>query len=361
MNRPATYNFSAGPAMLPPAVIERLRADLPDYHGLGLSVMELSHRSPPFDEVAERSEAAFRRLLGLDDDWAVLFLAGGATQQFSVVPMNLATPDRPGAYVLSGHWGRKALRAAERLGRGVLLASSEAEGFIEVPARERWRAPRALSYVHVTSNETLAGVQCHDWPEPPAPLVADMSSDLLARVFDPGPYLAFYASAQKNLGQAGITVVAVRREALHDDLPGVPELFHYALQARQGSRLNTPPSFAWYVAGLVFDWVEGEGGVPEMQRRAEARSGRLYSVIDASGLYRNRVPPRFRSTMNVHFDLDVPDLEPRFLEAAAEEGFVGLRGHRELGGIRASLYNAMPRAGAEALAAFMVEFERRHG
>lgn len=361
MRRPAAFNFSAGPAMLPPPVIERLRADLPDYAGLGHSVMEISHRSPPFDAVAERSEAAFRRLLGLGDEWAVLFLAGGATQQFSLLPWNLATPARPGGYVVSGHWGRKALHAARRLGLGVELASSEAEGFFDVPARARWRAPEALAYVHVTSNETLAGVQCHHWPEPPAPLVADMSSDILAWPLDPRRYLAFYASAQKNLGQAGITVLAVRRAALVDRLDGVPELFHYAAQAREGSRLNTPPSYAWYVTGLVLEWIEGEGGVAEMQRRAQARSGRLYAVIDASALYRNRVPARFRSTMNVHFTLAEPALEARFLEAAEAEGFVGLRGHRELGGIRASLYNAMPMAGADALAAFMVEFERTHG
>jgi phosphoserine aminotransferase len=347
--------------MLPQAVMEIARDELLDYRGSGMSVMEFSHRSAAFDEIADRTEASLRQLLGVPEDYAILFLAGGATQQFSLLPMNLATRARPGGYLVNGHWGRKALASARLLGLGELVASSENTGFRSIPAEDSWTVPAHCTYLHLTSNETIGGVQFHRWPDVATTLVADMSSDLLSRPLDVSRFGVLYASAQKNLGQAGITVVVVRRDLLTGQRAGLPDIFSWRQQDQQGSRLNTPPCFAWYMAGLVFEWIKEQGGLQEMQQRNGRKAGRLYGAIDRSDFYINDVDKAARSLMNVPFRIRDESLHTAFVRMAENSGLTGLKGHKVLGGMRASIYNAMPETGVDALVAVMAEFERRFG
>jgi phosphoserine aminotransferase len=356
------YNFSAGPAALPLAVLERAREELVDWHGCGMSIMEVSHRGSQFKAVAEKAEADLRALLSIPEDYAVLFLQGGATSQFGAVPLNLAGPDDTADYVVTGSWGKKAVAEAGRFLQARVAADAKASGYTEIPAAEDWDTDRTAAYLHYTPNETIGGVEFHFVPETgDVPLVADMSSTILSRPLDVGRFGLIYAGAQKNIGPAGLTLVIVRGDLLGRAREGTPTMLDYAPMAEAGSMLNTPPTFAWYVAGLVFDWLLEQGGVAAMAETNRRKSELLYGAIDASDFYRSPVRPDCRSWMNVPFTMADPALDPAFLEESAAAGLANLKGHRSVGGMRASIYNAMPLEGVRALVDFMADFERRHG
>jgi phosphoserine aminotransferase len=355
------FNFCPGPATLPLPVLEKARDELLDYRGLGMSVMEISHRSAAFDEVAESSEARLRRLLSISDDYAVLFLAGGATTQFAQVPTNLASRERPGAYIVDGSWSKKAFATAQRLGLGELAASSEASGFKSIPAEDSWQLTDKHAYLHYVSNETISGVQFKHIPETTLPLVSDMSSDILSRPVQVEKFGAIYAGAQKNIGQAGIALVIVRKDMLQDLSSDVPEMQSWKLQHQKSSRLNTPPTYAWYIAGLVFEWVEAQGGVERMAERNQQKADFLYQHLDQSAFYLNDIPADYRSNMNIPFQIVDESLHGRFVAEAEAAGLSSLKGHRSVGGMRASIYNAMPLEGVQALVAFMLDFEKKAG
>jgi phosphoserine aminotransferase len=355
------YNFCAGPATLPLPVLEKARDELLDFNNTGMSVMEISHRSAAFDEVADRSEACLRRLMSIPDDYAVLFLAGGATTQFAQVPTNLAAADRPGAYIVHGSWSKKAFSIADRMGLAHLAASSEQTGFRTIPGQDDWDFDDRHAYLHYVSNETISGVQFRQPPDVAQTLVADMSSDVLSRPVDVSQFGVIYAGAQKNIGQAGITVVIVRKDLLQDLPPVIPDLQSWKVQQQKGSRLNTPATFAWYIAGLVFEWIETQGGVARMAELNQNKSERLYDYIDDSSFYLNDIPAEFRSHMNIPFQITDESLHGRFISEAEAAGLSSLKGHRSVGGMRASIYNAMPIEGIEALIEFMTEFEKKAG
>jgi len=353
------YNFSAGPAALPLAVLERAREEMTDFAGTGMSVMELSHRGKPFREVAERSEAALRRLLAVPDGYQVLFLQGGATLQFAMAPLNLATPEASADYVVTGSWGRKAVAEARRFCNVNVAADEEASAYTRVPPPSDWRVRDDAAYLHYTPNETIGGVEFHWIPDAGAvPLVADMSSNILSRPLDVGRFGLIYAGAQKNIGPAGLTLVIVRDDLLETARDGVPSMLRYAVHAAAGSMSNTPPTFAWYMAWLVFDWLLEQGGLEAVGEANARKAETLYRAIDDSGFYANPVEPGSRSRMNVPFTLADPGLDAAFLAEAEAAGLTNLKGHRSVGGMRASLYNAMPQAGVDALVDFMGEFER---
>lgn len=357
------FNFSAGPAALPLEVLERVRAELTDWGGSGTSVMEVSHRGKAFTAVAERAEQRLRGLLGIPAGYRVLFLQGGATGQFAAVPLNLAAHGAGADYLNTGAWSAKAIQEAARLGVRVNVAADErASGYTRVPARAALRLDPRAAYVHYTPNETIGGVEFPYVPDTGAvPLVADMSSTLLSRPVEVGRFGLIYAGAQKNIGPAGLCVVIVREDLLGHARAETPSILDYTRMAENGSMLNTPPTFAWYLAGLVFEWIEAGGGLLAMAERNRAKAERLYAAIDASGLYRNSVARECRSWMNVPFTLTRRELERPFFAAAEQAGLHHLEGHRSVGGVRVSLYNAVPLAAVEALVAFMREFERRHG
>ncbi len=355
------WNFSAGPSALPDAVIEQARDELPNWRDSGMSVMEMSHRSTGFIDIASRAESDFRRLLNIGDDYAVLFLQGGATLQFAMAPLNLLSGKRNADYFRTGMWSEKAVTEAERLCQVNLAVDTKATGYRDLPDPDHWQLNADAAFVHYTSNETIHGVQFHNTPDVGAvPLVADMSSDILSRPVDIRRFGLIYAGAQKNMGPAGLTVVVVRRDLLGKLAPGVPSMLDYAVHDKAGSMVNTPPTLAWYLAGLVFDWVLQQGGVEEMDRRNRMKADLLYSAIDASSFYANPVAPADRSLMNIPFTIAKPELESAFLERADAEGLVNLAGHRAVGGMRASIYNAMPLEGVQMLVDFMKEFERKH-
>lgn len=355
------YNFCAGPATLPLPVLEKARDELLDYRGLGMSVMEISHRSSAFDDLADETEACLRRLLSISDDYAILFLAGGATAQFSQVPINLASANRPGAYIVDGSWSKKAFGIAKRLGLAKLAASSEASGFVSIPEKTEWKLTGDEAYLHYVSNETISGVQFSQPPDTDMTLVSDMSSDILSRPIDVNKFGVIYAGAQKNIGQAGITLVVVRKDLLRELPPEVPDLQSWKVEHAQGSRLNTPPTYAWYMAGLVFEWIEANGGVEKMAALNQRKSERLYSFLDQSSFYKNDIPLEFRSHMNIPFQIMDESLHPSFISEAEAAGLSSLKGHRSVGGMRASIYNAMPIEGVEALIGFMKDFESKSG
>lgn len=355
------WNFSAGPATLPAAVLEQARAELLDWRGEGVSVMEVSHRGAAFARLAAELEADLRRLLQLPPAWRVLLLHGGATQHFAQIPLNFARPGERVDYVVTGHWSIKAMQAAAPFARVHELASNAAGGHRDLPSLPRPAAGAA--YVHIVENETIHGVE---FPAPPdcgaVPLIADLSSSILSRPLDLERYALVYAGAQKNIGPSGLVLMLVHEALLERPKRELPEIFDYAAIARRHSLLNTPNTWAWHIAALVCRWLLAQGGVAEMERRSRARAALLYAAIDDSGdFYRNTVAPAARSRMNVPFSLPDAELEERFLAQAAGAGLVGLKGHRSLGGMRASLYNAMPLEGVRVLTDFMREFARRHG
>ncbi len=347
------YNFSPGPALLPGAVYARIRDDWDDRGGR-VPLLEIGHRGDEFSQIAERAEQTLRRLLEIPSHYAVLFLPGGARAQYAMVPLNLARGARPFDYLDTGHWSRCAIAEARRYGRvNVVARLGEGDG-LELPPPADWRFSERAAYCHLVDNETLTGFELPaDHVATGCPLVADMTSNFLTRPFDVGRFGVVYAGAQKNAGIAGVTLVVVREDLLGAELPFTPTLYSYAVHAQAGSRYNTPPVFAWYVCGLMLAWIELEGGVGEMYRRSLARAEHLYACIDAAEIYANPVARRYRSRVNVHFRIKPAALERDFLERAEREGLFGLRGHRAVGGIRASLYNGMPAAGVRALADFM--------
>ena len=362
--RGRVHNFGAGPAVLPEPVLDQVRDELPNYAGTGMSVLEMSHRSAAFEGIIGTAEADLRALLGLTDDHAVLFLPGGATLQFAMVPMNLRPAGASADYLLTGAWSKAALKEAGKLGAARAAASTEATSFDRIPGPEEMEADPGAAYLHFTSNNTIFGTEWVSEPVPPpgVPLVCDASSDVLSRPLDPSRYGLLYAGAQKNLGPAGVTVVIVRRDLLERTPKGLPAMLDYRLQAETGSLHNTPPCFAVYVVGLVLEWLRGLGGLAEMERRNRRKAERLYRAIDESGgFYRGHARPDSRSRMNVTFRLPSDDLEKAFAAEATVAGLDGLKGHRSVGGLRASLYNALPEAAVGALVDFMGDFRRRKG
>jgi phosphoserine aminotransferase len=354
-------NFGPGPATLPVPVLEQVRRELVSLPGLGISPLEISHRSSWFDEVIQEAETNLRDLLDVPSSHHIVFCQGGATQQFAMAPMNLLG-DQPGAaaYLVTGSWSSKAAREAEKVGRVDISWSGAEEGFRRVPEPHEWTVPSDAAYLHVTTNETIEGVEWRDLPKAPAevPIVADASSDLLSRPIDLTGIGVLYAGAQKNLGPAGVTVVIVREDLLDRAPLATPTMLSYRTFVEQRSMYNTPPVFAIYVLMLVTRWLRDQvGGLAEQERHASAKAQLLYDAIDASdGFYRGHAEPGSRSIMNVTFRLPDDELEARFVAEAAERGLAGLRGHRSVGGIRASIYNAMPIEGVGALATFMAEF-----
>ena len=351
-------NFSAGPAALPPAVLEQAREELLDWNHGGTSVMEVSHRGKAFIEVAAQAEADLRELLSVPAGYRVLFLQGGASAQFALIPMNLATAESRLDYLDTGHWSRKAIVEARRYSH-VRVAADAGGGYRRVPPQDELELDPAATYLHYTPNETIGGVEFGYVPRSgDVPLVADMSSTLLSRPLDVAKFGLIYAGAQKNIGPSGLVLVIVREELIGHARPGTPLVFDYKAVADHDSMLNTPPTFAWYMAGLVFKWLKKTGGLAAMGERNRLKAERLYAAIDGSHLYRNDVARDSRSWMNVTFTLERGGLDADFLAGAAAAGLMGLKGHRVLGGMRASLYNAVPLEAVDALIAFMREFER---
>ena len=355
-------NFSAGPAALPESVLETVQEELLDWHGRGFSVLEMPHRADDFEQIASQAEQDLRDLLAIPDDYAVLFLSGGGRSQFAMVPMNLAAQQPVMAYMDTGAWSHMAVEEAHRFGQVRVIADGQSSRYTTIPERSTWLAEPHAAYLHYTDNETIHGVE---FTQPPVygdvPLVTDMSSNLLSKPLTIRDYGLIYACAQKNLGPAGITVVIINKALLErEPLAHTPSMYRYRLHHEQKSFLNTPPTFPWYVMGLVFKWVKAQGGVAAMAELAQQRSSRLYQAIDQSQLYKNPVDIAYRSRMNVPFVLADSRLESVFLNEATQAGLVNLKGHRSVGGMRASLYNAMPLSGVDALIAFMRDFEQRH-
>ncbi len=356
------FNFSAGPAMLPQAVLEQAQQEMLDWQGSGMSVMEMSHRGKEFMSIAAQAEADLRELMDISDDYAVLFLQGGASSQFTMVPLNLLGDKKSADYINTGSWSKKAIAEAKRYCDVNVAASSEDSKFTTVPAQDSWQLNPDAAYVHYTPNETIGGVEVPFIPETGSvPLVADMSSTILSRPVDVSRYGIIYAGAQKNIGPAGLTVVIVRKDLMGNSLASTPTMFDYQVQAESGSMYNTPPTYSWYLAGLVFAWLKQHGGLVKMAEINKRKAEKLYAAIDDSDFYANPVDPACRSWMNVPFTLANPELDSVFLEESREEGLTTLKGHRSVGGMRASIYNAMPEEGVNNLIAFMAEFERRHG
>jgi phosphoserine aminotransferase len=357
------FNFSAGPATLPESVLEQARDELLDWRGVGASIVELSHRGAEFMGVAAEAEADLRRLMSIPDDYAVLFMAGGATTAQALIPLNIAMPGQRADYVVTGHWGKTSIKQARPYVDAHIAATGEPGGFRDIPSRDTWALSADAAYVHITANETIHGVEFRDVPDVgAAPLVADFSSSIASEPLDVSRFGVIYAGAQKNLGPVGVTVVIIRRDLLEREGQPRADIFDYRSHVRGESMLNTPPTWNWYLAGLVFKWMLAEGGVDEFARRNARKSKALYAAIDGSdGFYRNEVAAGARSRMNVPFFLHDEALNKPFLAESVDAGLIGLKGHRALGGMRASIYNAMPEAGVQALVAFMDDFRRRHG
>jgi phosphoserine aminotransferase len=354
------FNFSPGPAALPLEVLQQAQGELLDWQESGMSVMEISHRSKAFEQVAGEAEADLRELMSIPRNYKVLFLQGGASAQFSFVPLNLASAQSTVDYVNTGHWSRKAIAEAGRYCK-VHVAADAGGNYTRVPPQSELRFSARAAYAHYTPNETIGGVEFGYIPETHSvPLVADMSSSILSRPIDVSKFGLIYAGAQKNIGPSGLTVVIVRDDLIGHPRTETPLLFDYQVIADASSMLNTPPTFAWYMAGLVFKWLKRAGGLAAVGERNRIKAQILYAAVDASQLYENPVARDARSRMNVRFTLKKPELDAAFLAQAAAAGLHGLKGHRVLGGMRASIYNAMPLAGVEALIAFMREFERQH-
>ncbi len=356
------FNFCAGPAALPEAVLQAAQAELLDWQGKGLSVMEMSHRSEEFMSIAERAEQDLRDLLSVPSDYKVLFLQGGASQQFAQIPLNLMGEDGSADYIDTGIWSRKAIEEASRYGHVNVAASAKGYDYFAIPGQNEWQLSADAAYVHYTPNETIGGLEFNWIPEVgDKPLVADMSSDILSRPVDISRFGLIYAGAQKNIGPSGLVVVIVREDLLGKAHSKCPTMLDYAVAAQNGSMYNTPPTFAWYLSGLVFKWLKAQGGVAAMARINEEKQRKLYDYIDASGLYDNPVSHNARSWMNVPFRLASDKLDKAFLAGAEERRLLNLKGHRSVGGMRASIYNAVPMAAVDALIDYMKEFEKEQG
>ncbi len=359
---PRVFNFSAGPAALPETVLRRAAEEMLDWHGSGMSVMEMSHRGPEFISIAAEAERLLRELLAVPAHYKVLFMQGGAIGENAIVPMNLLRGRKSIDFVDTGEWSKKSIKEAKKYAAANVVASSADTGYDRVPPRAGWKLDPAAAYVHVCSNETIGGVEYHFTPEVgDVPLVADMSSDLLSRPIDVARYGLIYGGAQKNIGPAGLTIVIVRDDLIGQSLPSCPSAFDYKTVADNESMYNTPPTYAIYIAGLVFQWLKDQGGLAAMAERNRSKAALLYDHLDATSFYRSPVQRDCRSLMNVPFKLRDESLDGAFLKGAEARGMVQLKGHRSVGGMRASIYNAMPIEGVQALVSYMKEFEARHG
>lgn len=356
------YNFSAGPAVLPEAVLKQAADEMLDFGGTGTSVMEMSHRGKAFIDIHARAEADLRELLAIPKNYKVLFLQGGAAAQFALIPMNILG-DKTGAdYVYTGQWAKKAISEAKKFCKVNIAASSEDQNFTYAPAQSLWKLDANAAYVHYTSNETIGGVEFNWIPDTGhVPLVADASSHILSRPLDVSKFGLIYAGAQKNIGPAGLTIVIVRDDLLGRAMPNTPEVFNYKIQAEADSMINTPPTFAVYIAGLVFAWLKQQGGLAAMEKTNIAKAKLVYDYLDQSEFYQSPVAKPDRSRMNIPFRLKNEKLDDAFLKDAKAAGLVELKGHRSVGGMRASIYNAMPVAGVQALVSFMRDFEKKQG
>lgn len=356
------YNFNAGPAALPTAVLEYAQAELVDYHGMGMSILEISHRSKEYEYVHNHAKHLLCQLLSIPDDYEVLFLQGGASMQFAMIPLNFLLPGTTANYILTGYWSEKALAEATRLGSTFVGGSSADSNYSYIPELDQLKLYPSHAYVHITSNNTIYGTQWHQFPDTKGvPLIADMSSDILSRPIDVSQFALIYAGAQKNLGPAGVTVVILRKDLLKNVPEQVPTMLRYSTHIAANSLYNTPPTFAIYLLDKVLEWVGEQGGVAAIAQQNQLKAEMLYEVIDHSdGFYRGHAHPQSRSCMNVTFTLPTKELETEFLAAAREQGFVGLNGHRAVGGCRVSIYNAVPVAACEALREFMLQFKAAH-
>ncbi|WP_339669706.1 3-phosphoserine/phosphohydroxythreonine transaminase [Dasania marina] len=355
------FNFCAGPAALPESVLLQAQQELVDWQGAGLSIMEMSHRSSELVGIANKAEQDFRDLLNISDDYAVLFLQGGASTQFSAVPLNLLG-DKTGAdYVNTGQWSKKAIKEAQRFCDVNVVASSEDTNFTTIPALDSWQLNKDAAYLHYTPNETIGGVEFFDVPKVDVPLVADMSSTILSRPIDVNKFGVIYAGAQKNIGPAGLTMVIVRKDLMGNASKHCPTMLDYKTAADNDSMYNTPPTYSLYLAGLVFAWLKEQGGLAAMEQLNRRKAEKLYGYIDNSGFYANPVEISSRSSMNIPFTLASADLDKAFLAEADEIGLLNLKGHRSVGGMRASIYNAVPEEAVDTLINFMKDFAQRNG
>jgi phosphoserine aminotransferase len=356
------YNFSAGPAVLPVSVLEEAQRELVSLPGVGMSVMEISHRSKTFDEIIGSAERGLRELLGLPDNYRVLFLQGGASLQFSMIPMNFLPKDGSADYIVTGSWGKKAVKEAKREGAVNIAATTADGGFTRIPDQDELKLDPKAAYVHITTNETIEGVEWKREPETgDVPLVADASSDILSHAIPAEKYALIYAGAQKNMGPSGVTLVIVRDDLLERIPDNLHTMLDYRTHVENNSLYNTPNTWGIYIINLVCKWLQEKGGLPGMERENEAKAQLLYDAIDATDFYRGHADPDSRSIMNVTFRLPSEELEKKFASEATAAGLDGLKGHRSVGGIRASIYNAFPREGVEALVSFMHEFEKKNG
>lgn len=356
----AVYNFSSGPGVLPDDVIKRAADEMQDWHGSGLSVMEMSHRSPEFISIAKKTEADLRDLMQIPSNYKVLFLQGGATGQFAAIPLNLAGENDVADYVITGTWSKKAYSEASKYIKSHIAA--DAVEYNHVPSEQEWTLSKGAKYVHVTPNETIEGVAFDFVPATgDIPLVADMSSVILSELIDVSKYGVIYAGAQKNIGIAGVTLVIVREDLLGNAHRTTPSIWNWQAKAKAGSMVNTPPCYNWYLCGLVFEWLKEHGGITEIAKQNAQKAKLLYEAIDSSDLYNNNVAVANRSKMNVPFTLNKPGLDQEFLVQAKQAGLITLQGHRSVGGMRASIYNAMPIEGVDALVRFMNKFEEQNG
>lgn len=354
------FNFSAGPATLPLPVLERIKEEMLDFQGKGMSLIEMSHRSKTFEAVLQESETLIRELMGFSDDYKVLFLQGGATAQFAAVPLNLSVSGKTAEYVDSGAWAKKAIEEAKKLNKPFrVIASSAAQNHNHIPAD--FVVGRDAAYLHITSNNTIFGTQWQSYPKTEAPLVVDMSSDFYCRRINPGQFGLIYAGAQKNAGPAGVTIVIIRRDLLERSPQDIPTILNYKIFAEKDSMYNTPNTFGIYVVGLVMKWIREQGGIDEIERRNRQKAKLLYDVLDAGEFYQPHARSDSRSLMNITWRVQNEELEKLFVSEADKNQLSGLKGHRSVGGIRASIYNAMPLEGVQALVSFMSDFEKKHG
>ena len=355
------YNFSAGPAKLPEEVMIKAHEEFLNYRDSGSGLMELSHRGPEFTDVINSVEANIRELMNISDDYAVCFVQGGASMQFSLIPMNLMLPGGFAEYADTGTWSDKAIKEAKQFGEVKVIASSKDTNYDRIPVIRHWEPDNAASYMHITSNNTVAGTQYHSFPVSDAPLIADMSSDIMSKVINMNDFGMVYAGAQKNLGPSGVALVIIRKDLADRVADTVPTMLKYKTYIDKQSMFNTPPTFGIYILNLVMEWLKAKGGISAIEEINDAKSEALYELIDGTEYYKSPIDPASRSKMNVVFRLPSEDLEAKFLKDAKEVGLVGLKGHRSVGGIRASIYNAMPMKGIENLVDFMNSFESSNG
>ena len=357
------FNFNAGPAAIPLEVLKQAQEQFVDYKGAGMSIMEMSHRSALYEQVNNESQALLRELFGIPDNYHVLLLQGGASTQFAMLPLNLLRPGKPGAYVMTGAWAEKALKEAKLVGETVVAASTESDKFMRMPTMSEIEVPSNASYLHLTSNETIGGTQFNEFPDiGDIPLIADMSSDILSRPIDVSKFGVIYAGAQKNLGPSGVTVVIIRDDLVKESPKTIPAMFRYETHAKSSSLYNTPPSFSVYMVNLVLQWIKNKGGVAQLEQYNRDKTKFIYDAIDqSSGFYLGCAQLQSRSNMNITFRIHSEELEKLFIKESEKEGFVGLKGHRDVGGLRASTYNAVPLESCQALAQFMIDFQKRNG